>query len=98
MDNIFNIETKHAGLQGQQQSQSGSYGKLHLPRVLVSGHHWCISIKMAEIWSTKPKKVEQIKEEGRVSVTNVKSPKIKTVQRVTQTIILHKSVYIYTCI
>jgi hypothetical protein len=36
--------------------------KRHLPRVLVSGHHWGTVIKMAEMESTKPKKVEQIKE------------------------------------
>lgn len=48
MDNILNTQTKHADLQGQKQSQNGSYRKLHLPRVLVSGYHWCTVIKMAE--------------------------------------------------
>lgn len=39
--------------------------------------------------STKPKKVEQIKEESRISITNIKSPKIIPAQCITQTIILH---------
>lgn len=48
MDNIFNTRTKHTDLQGQQKSKGGQR-KLRFPRGLVSGHHWCTVIKMAEM-------------------------------------------------
>lgn len=62
MDKILNTETKHADLQGQQQSQNGSSQEGPLPRALLSDHQRCVVIKMAEMQSMKPKKVEQIKE------------------------------------
>lgn len=57
MDKILNTETKHAST-GSTAKSKWKLTKRHLPRVLVSGHHWGTAIKMAEMESTKPKKGE----------------------------------------
>lgn len=63
MDNIFNTRTKHTDLQGQQQVK-GRSAKAPFPKGTSFGSPLVHCDKDGRNVSTKPKKVEQMKEES----------------------------------